>query len=256
MSIVALVQARTGSTRLPNKVLMGLEGKTILEHAVDRISASKKVDEAIVVTTLERRDLAIVKKCAELGIRVFCGSENDVLDRFYQAAKLLEPEHIVRALCDCPLADPKVVDKVVEAHLKAGVDYTSNTIRPTYPDGLDLEVFTFNALERAWKEAGLSSEREHVTPYIYKHPEKFRLLNVEHEPDLSSKRWTVDEEKDFEFVKRIYGGLYKKNRLFGMEETLGFLEKNPGIEKINRQFTRNEGYAKSLKEDHVVEGGK
>ena len=255
MSIVALVQARMGSTRLPNKVLMGLEGKTILEHAVERISASKNVDEAVIVTTIQKHDLAIVGKCAQLGIRVFCGSENDVLDRFYQAAKLLKPDHVVRALCDCPLADPRVVDKVIDAHLSAGADYTSNTIKPTYPDGLDLEIFTFDTLKTAWKEAKLSSEREHVTPYIYKHPEKFKLLNVEHEKDLSEKRWTVDEEKDYEFVKQVYKGLSQGSNLFGMEEVLKYLKEHPELEKINQDFARNEGYAKSLQEDREVEEG-
>ena len=247
-----MVQARMGSTRLPNKVLMELEGKSILEHAINRISAAEHIDEAVIVTTIEKRDLAIVGKCAELGIRVFCGSENDVLDRFYQAAKLLKPDHVVRALCDCPLADPKVVDKIIETHLEAGVDYTSNTIKPTYPDGIDLEVFTFNALKTAWKEAKLSSEREHVTPYIYKHPEKFKLLNVEHEKDVSKKRWTVDEEKDYEFVKQIYKCLYPGNNLFGIELVLKFLEDHPELEKINQGFERNEGYAKSLNEDKEV----
>ncbi len=256
MKVLALLQARMGSTRLPEKVLMEIEGKSILEHAINRVSASKHVTGLIVVTTIKKQDLAIVKKCAELGVSVFCGSENDVLDRFYQPAKLIKPDHVLRTLCDCPLADPKVIDKIIERHVETKADYTSNTIKVTYPDGIDMEIFTFNALKKAWTEAKLSSEREHVTPYIYKHPELFKLENVENDKDYSSKRWTVDEQNDFDFITKIYTELYSKNNLFGMKEVLELLEKKPEFEEINSKTGRNEGYTKSLKEDNTVKGGK
>lgn len=252
MKVISIIQARVASTRLANKVLFDLEGKTVLEHVLDRVRRSKSIHDVIVATTVEKRDLAIVKLCAAGGVSVFCGSESDVLDRYYQAARLVKPEHIARITSDCPLIDPAIIDKVVERHLAGESDYTSNAIKETYPDGEDVEVFTFRALEKAWKEARLSSEREHVSPYIRKRTDIFKTVNVECEKDLSDKRWTLDNREDYEFIKEIYKNLYRKNPLFGMKEILGFLEKNPHLEKINKHIARNEGYQKSLKNDKIL----
>ena len=253
--IIAISQARIGSTRLPKKVLKKIEGKTILEHIVNRVKAAKNLDDIVVATTVNKEDMQIVKLCAKLGISVFCGSEDDVLDRYYQAARLFKAEHIVRITSDCPLIDPQVIDKVIEIYFQKKADYASNTMIETYPDGLDTEVFSFKTLKIAWENAKLTSEREHVTPYIRKNPNIFKLVNLKCNSDLKNKRWTIDEPKDFEFVKIIYKNLYSEDSLFGMKKILNFLKKHPEIEEINKNIIRNEGYIKSLKEDRILNLG-
>jgi len=250
--IMAISQARIGSTRLPKKVLKKIEGKTILEHMIDRVRVAKNLDDIVVATTVKKEDLQIVKLCAKLGISVFCGSEDDVLDRYYQAARLFKAEHIIRITSDCPLIDPQVIDKVIELYFKENADYATNTMPETFPDGLDTEVFSFNTLKIAWENAKLSSEREHVTPYIRENPNIFKLVNLKSNIDLNDKRWTIDEPKDFEFAKIIYKNLYSEDSLFGMKKILDFLKKHPEIEKINKNIIRNEGYLKSLKEDRIM----
>lgn len=252
MKILAVIQARCGSTRLPDKVLLPLEGRTVLEHVINRVKNSKKISDLIVATTTLKKDLKIVKLCETLKVKVFCGSENDVLDRFYFAAKPYSPKHIVRITADCPLIDSKIIDEVIEKHLKTNADYTSNVIEETYPDGEDVEVFTFKALRTAFNESVLPSEREHVTPYIKKHPELFKLVSVKHKKDLSKKRWTLDNAEDYEFIKKIYEKLYPLNNFFGINEILNFLEKNKYLEKINVRIIRNEGYKKSLKKEKFL----
>jgi len=250
--VIAVIQARIGSTRLANKVLLDLEGKTVLEHVIDRVRKSKLVSETVVATTVLGEDLKIVDLCSGKGVKVYRGSENDVLDRFYQAAILFNAEDIVRVTADCPLIDHKVIDDVLNLHFKKGSDYTSNIIEETFPDGEDVEVFTLDALKRAWQDAKLSSEREHVTPYIRKKPDIFKLSNLACEKDLSEKRWTLDEKEDYEFIKKIYAALYKKNRFFGIEEVLAVLRSHPEYEEINSRIGRNEGYLKSIKNDTEI----
>lgn len=251
MKIIAIIQARLGSTRLPGKVLLDLEGRTVLEHVIRKVKSSKLVNNVIVGTTINKEDLEIVKLCANLGINVYCGSEDDVLDRFYQIARLFKADHIVRITSDCPLIDPKVIDEVITLHVREKADYTSNTLKETYPDGEDIEVFTFAALKEAWNKANMSSEREHVTPFMRKNP-AFKLANLEYNKDISHKRWTLDNPEDYDFIESIYKNIYTKNPDFGMEEILKFLDKNPEIEKINQHINRNEGYLKSLKEDKFL----
>jgi spore coat polysaccharide biosynthesis protein SpsF (cytidylyltransferase family) len=173
-NIVAIIQARMGSTRLPDKVLLPLEGKTVLEHVVDRVKQSKLVKEVVVATTISRSDLKIVNFCSAKGIRVYCGSENDVLDRYFEAARLIGVEHVIRITADCPFMDHRIIDKVVKEHLLRKNDYTANIIEETFPDGEDIEVMTFKVLEKAWENARLLSEREHVTPYIRNNMLTFR----------------------------------------------------------------------------------
>lgn len=255
MKVLAILQARMRSTRLPNKVLLPLEGRPVLHHVINRARESRLVSDLVVATTVNGQDKAIADACKSIGANVFRGSEADVLDRFYQAAKLSRPDHIVRVTSDCPLLDPKIIDLVAKRHLKEDAEYTSNIHPPTFPDGEDIEVFTFGALEKAWKNARLSSEREHVTPYIYNNPGLFKISNVENSNDLSKKRWTLDEKQDYEFIKQVYKGLYAVNPLFGMKEILGFLAKHPEFERINAGIGRNKGYAKSLQEDKVAKQG-
>ena len=208
MKILGIIQARIGSTRLPNKVLLDLEGKSVLEHVILRLSRSKLISEVVVATTIKKQDLAIVRLCANRDFSVFCGSENDVLDRFYQVAKLFEPDHIVRITADCPLMDREIIDKVIQKHLAEDTDYTANILEATFPDGEDVEVFKFKTLIKAWRNASLSSEREHVTPYIRKHQELFKQANLVSLENLSTKRWTLDNKEDYEFIREIYKYLY------------------------------------------------
>lgn len=251
MTIIAIIQARLGSTRLPGKVLLDLEDKTVLERVIERVKASKLITDVVVATTIRKEDLRIVKLCADIGTSVYCGSVDDVLDRYYQAARLFKADHIVRITSDCPLIDPVVIDAVIKLHFLDEADYTTNIIKETYPDGEDVEVFTFEALRKTWKNANLASEREHVTPYLRKNP-AFKIASLESKKDLSHKRWTLDNPEDYEFIKLIYENLYNKNQLFGMEEILKFIDKNPEVEKINKSIIRNEGYLKSLKEDKTL----
>jgi spore coat polysaccharide biosynthesis protein SpsF (cytidylyltransferase family) len=248
---IAIIQARLGSTRLPRKVFIKLEGKTVLEHVVARVKASRLVDEVIVATTNLPRDNEIVELCVLLGVRVYAGSENDVLDRYYQAAKPFNSGNtdIVRITADCPLIDPAVIDKVIELHLKAGADYTTNTLSETFPDGEDVEVFTFSALEKAWKCARLGSEREHVTPYIKNNRSGFKVSDFKNGADLSDLRWTLDEDRDAEFIKAVYQKLYNNNNLFGVDDILECLVKYPELKNLNKGIVRNAGYLKSLNAD-------
>jgi len=252
MKILGIIQARTSSTRLPRKVLLDLEGRTVLEHVISRVKSANLISQVIIATTIKKEDLKIVKICADVGVEVYRGSDQDVLDRYYQAARLLNPEHVVRITADCPLIDPKVIDKVIKLHLKEKADYASNTIKETFPDGEDVEIFRFETLKKSWENAKLLSEREHVTAYIKKNPELFNMSNLEYCKDLSNKRWTLDNPEDYEFMKIIYKNLYCKNNLFGIVEIIRFINKNPDIEKINQHITRNEGYLKSIKNDRVL----
>jgi len=252
MKATAIIQARYSSTRLPGKVLMKVLDKTILEYVIERVARAESVDKVIVATSVNEADGKIADLLEGAGIDFFRGSENDVLDRFYRTALNAGAEHLVRITADCPLADPAVIDRIVRRYFDSGADYCSNTLEVTYPDGLDAEAFSFKALREAWESAGLTSEREHVTPFIYKHPEKFKLESFSNGNDLSEKRWTVDERTDFMFVKAVLEGLYPVKPDFHMEDVLGFLEDKPGLEDLNKGIVRNEGYIRSLAEDEQI----
>ena len=251
--VVAIVQARMGSTRFPGKVLEEIAGHPMIWQVVNRVRMARTVDNVTVATSTESSDRAVADFCAKEGIPCFRGSETDVLDRFYQAAKVFKADAIVRITADCPLVDPQVVDKVVSTYLQDGYDYVTNTMRYTYPDGLDVEVFSFSALEASWQEAHLPAEREHVTPYI-RTSGRFRLHNVENEVDLSSRnlRWTVDETADLEFVRAIYAQFGNGQTPFGLADVLQLLEEEPHLVEINAGKIRNEGYYKSLVEEHPM----
>lgn len=251
MSILALIQARTGSSRLPNKVLLPLMGKPVLTHIINRVQATKRITDIIVVTSIHQSDLSIVKLCVENDTRVFCGSEADVLDRFYQAAKLIQPDHIVRITGDCPVIDPEVIDQSIQRHLDTKADYTSNGIGETFPDGLDTEVMTFSAFETAWKHATKPSEREHVTQYFYNHKTEFKIAAYQHTPNIGHHRWTLDEPADYELIKNIYDHLYQKNPLFKLTDILTYLNDNPTISQLNAHIRRNEGLQKSLQHEII-----
>lgn len=247
MKTVALIQARMSSSRLPGKVLRDIAGLPMLLQVVQRAKQANFIKFVAVVTSTHAADDAIEGFCQEHGIPCFRGSLDDVLDRYYQAASHFQAEAVVRLTGDCPLLDPQIIDKVIQTFYQGGFDYVSNALECTYPDGLDTEIFRFAALERAWKEARLKSEREHVTAYIYKHPALFRLGTVKHEEDLSFLRWTVDTSRDLDFVKTVYSSF--PNTDFGMDDILKLLKEHPEITKINSGQQRNEGYLKSLQED-------
>ena len=238
------------STRLPGKVLLDIEGKIMLQRIVERISRSEFINKIIVATTLENKDDEIEKFVTQnLNCEIFRGSENDVLDRFYKCAKKYHADLVIRVTADDPLKDPHIIDKAVEIMIKnSNLDYCSNTIQPTYPEGLDIEVIRFSSLERAFYKAIISSEREHVTPYIWKNKHKFNVHNFKFERDLSSWRWTIDKKVDLDFICCIFKE-FKDNPFVTFEEVIKFIENNPEIMLINNEIVRNEGYIKSLKED-------
>ena len=250
---IAIIQARMGSTRLPGKVLMDVCGKSILEHVIERTKKCKKIDSIVVATTNKVEDKAIIRLAKKCKTKSFAGSEEDVLDRYFQAAKKLKADIIVRITADCPLIDPLVIDKVVKYHLKnqKEVDYTTKP--KAYPEGLDVEVFSFETLEKAWKEAKKPSERKHVTPYILNHSEIFHLSELSNDinNDFSSMHWSVDEKQDLKFVEKVYEKLYKDGEIFYMEDVLKLLKEQPELMEINKGFTGYEGYQKSLKEDKI-----
>ena len=252
--ILAIIQARMGSSRLPGKVLLDLAGRPVLWHAVSRVRKARQVDQVLVATTDQLSDEPIRRFCAEQQVQCFGGSEQDVLDRFVQAARFAgatESDAIVRITADCPLVDPDVIDQVVEAYQQAGVDYASNINPPTFPDGLDVEVFSFSALRTAWREAALVSEREHVTPYLRNHPEKFSAHNVTHGTDLSALRWTLDEPADYALLQRLVAELDRNQPEFHLADVLQVLAVHPEWQEMNRDFQRNEGYAKSLRQEQA-----
>jgi len=232
-----------GSTRLPGKVLSEIDGVPMLLRVVHRAKQAKRVNDVVVATTIAAIDDVLFEFCSKNGIRCFRGSENDVLDRFYQTAKSLEADAVVRITADCPLLDPGVVDRIVERYQKGDVDYASNVARCTYPDGLDTEVFSMAALQRAWKEAAKTSEREHVTPYI-RYSETFKTANVEHACDVSNHRWTVDDPADLEFARAVYR--HMKGKAFNFEDVLELLKQKPELRAAEGHAIMNEGYLKTL----------
>jgi spore coat polysaccharide biosynthesis protein SpsF len=247
MKTIAIIQARMASTRLPMKVLAEIEGRPMLEWLIQRVSATPAINQIIVATTDSAADDELanwVDKVA--GLECFRGSENDVLDRFYQCAKWHRADLIVRVTADDPLKDAAIIQKAIDCFFEnSSLDYCSNTIKPTYPEGLDIEVFRYLALERAWREAALLSEREHVTPYIWKNTNLFNVNNFEYHRDLSDWRWTVDKPSDLEFMKKIFEH-FKAKPMVNFEEVIKYLELNPEISRINSGTVRNEGYLKSI----------
>lgn len=249
---VAIIQARMGSTRLPGKVLKPILKKQLLWHLVNRVKAAKKVDEVVVATTTNKADQKIVNFCKKNNINFFEGSEKDVLDRFYQTAKKYAADIVIRVTADCPLIDPFIIDKAISKFQKGHFDHlgvatgagVANQKIKKFPDGLDCEVFSFEVLEKAAKNAKDPNEREHVTMYTWKRPELFKIGALYSKKDYSSYRFTVDYPKDLKFVKEIYQKLFRMDSVFKMEEVIKLVEKNPELLKINNQFIGKEGYDK------------
>jgi spore coat polysaccharide biosynthesis protein SpsF len=245
--ILAILQARMSSGRLPGKVLKPVLGRPMILRQIERIRQASRIDRLVMATSTDASDDVLTEVCEEEGVECARGSLDDVLDRYYQAARKLAPEHVVRLTGDCPLLDPDVMDETIAFHLAGEFDYTSNALDElTFPNGLDVEVLRFDCLERAWREARLPSEREHVTPYLYDHREQFRVGSYGAERDLSKMRWTVDEAEDLEFVRRVYAALYPAKPSFRMRDVVELIEREPALGAINSRFERNEGYKRSL----------
>ncbi|MGK9165859.1 glycosyltransferase family protein [Inquilinus limosus] len=252
MTVLAILQARMSSSRLPGKVMADLLGEPMLARQIERLRRCRTLDRLVLATSTEAADDALASLSARIGVECFRGSLDDVLDRFHAAAAGRGAEQIVRLTADCPLTDPDLIDALVELHVAGGYDYSCNTLTPRYPDGLDAEVMRAEVLEAAWREATLPSEREHVTSFIYTRPERFRLGSLVGETDLSDQRWTVDTPEDLALVRAVYAALYPKNPAFGTEDILTFLAAHPEIAALNRVHRRNEGLERSLAQDAAL----
>lgn len=238
MKTVAIIQARMGSTRLPGKVMKLLAGKTVLAHVIERVKACPLLSDVVVATTTLQQDEVIVAEAVRCGAKYFCGSKDDVLSRYYHAARAFNADIVVRITSDCPLFDPTILTKMLQdflARAKGGeaLDYYSNALQPSFPLGLSAEIFTFTALTRAFSEATKDYEREHVTPYFYQHPDLFAIDGLTHVDDLSHYRWTLDTAEDFDLITKIYDHVYEEGRLFQTDEVIQLLKDKPTLAKIN-----------------------
>jgi spore coat polysaccharide biosynthesis protein SpsF len=233
VKVVAIVQARMGSTRLPGKVLKDLAGETMLARVVGRLRCANRINELLVATTDHPGDGVIVDECQKLSVRVSRGDQEDVLDRYFKAAEFASADVVVRITSDCPLIDPEITDKTIQAFLDKAPDYAANTLVRTYPRGLDTEVISMNALAQAWQQAHNPYEREHVTPYIIEHPGLFKLLSVTGDRDYSAHRWTVDTPEDLEFAKAVYARLRSDGK-FSWRAVIDLLDREPELLELNR----------------------
>jgi spore coat polysaccharide biosynthesis protein SpsF len=248
---VAMIQARMGSTRLAGKVLKPILGRPMLWHIVQRVKAVRPLADIVVVTSEHGQDQAIRDFCRREAISVFSGSEGDVLDRFYQAAIVYSADPVVRVTGDCPLIDPFLMERVLKIFGTGFWDHVSVATgagalyldQGRFPDGLDAECFSFAALQRAWNDATAPSDREHVTPYIWRVPERFRCYLLTADEDFSGLRWTVDHEEDFVMITRIYEALYREEGPFQFGEVIAYLRSHPELTLMNRARIGGEGYA-------------
>lgn len=251
MKILGIIQARMNSTRLPGKVMLEISGKPLLDHIITRCSISN-IHEIVVATTTNTSDDIIEIYCNSKNILIYRGEEENVLKRFYDCAKKTTCDIIVRITSDDPFKDPDIINIAIKKLVENDFDYVSNTIQPTYPEGIDIEVFTFNALEKAFQNATLDSEKEHVTPYIWKNTKLFKTYNFKCKEDLSKLRWTIDNNKDIEFAREIYKELYLKKPIFLLNDILKLINEKPNLKDINSGTIRNEGYHKSLKNEKNI----
>lgn len=242
MRKIIIIQARMGSKRLPGKVLMSIKGKTILAHIVERLRHCESIQDIVVATSIEKKDNVVEDECNNIKVKCFRGSEEDVLSRYYNAALKNKADLIIRITGDCPVIDHLIIDKMIEKFCELDkikkIDYMSNfdIMKNTFPRGMDVEIIKMDTLEVAYKYAEKLSEREHVTPYIYNNPNKFKLMGYINEEDLSSYRLTLDTKEDFKLIETIYQNLYKKNNNFGMVDIINFIKSNPKLLQINKHI--------------------
>jgi len=253
LKVVGIIQARMGSTRLPGKVLLPAAGKSLIRHMLDRVKRSSTIDELWLATSSDSANDQLANEAEKAEVEVFRGSEDDVLSRYVAVAERTAADWIVRLTGDCPLHDPVIIDAVVSYALDHATefDYLCNSLRPTYPDGLDVEVFTSKSLAQAATEATSTLQREHVTPFIHRYhdgPGPFRVGHFIGPADFSHLRWTVDEQADYKVVKEIFEVLYPINPLFSWMDVLALLTRRPELMMKNSHIIRNEGYLKALSE--------
>ena len=247
-NVLAIVQARCSSSRSPGKVLRQILGKPMILHELERLLNSREISKVMLATSSDADDDLLAETVSPV-VDVYRGSLNDVLDRYYQCAKQFQPEHVVRITGDCPIIDWRLTDEVIRQHLSEDNDYTS--LSDQYPDGLDTEVIRFSVLEKAWKQARMTSEREHVTLYVRNHPELFKLGVHAAPQNWFDMRWTVDEPEDFKFISQVFAELYTSNPDFDMQDVLNLLNRQPELTEINQGIRRNEGLQKSLAQDKL-----
>ncbi|MDD5593360.1 MAG: glycosyltransferase family protein [Candidatus Margulisbacteria bacterium] len=247
-----IIQARMGAKRLPGKVMKEILGRPLLFYSLERLKRIAAVDKIVVATTTEPADQAIYDYARELGVESFRGSEDDVLDRYYQAARAHGLGVVIRLTADCPLIDPDISSEIIRFYLD---NRKLDAVRtgPSYPEGFDTEIFNFKSLDKAWRKAELKSEREHVTPYIWKNEGQFNLKVLEFDRDLSQLRLTVDEASDWTVVSNVFENLYHENPDFRLKDILKLYDEKPELFSANQNIKRNEGYAKSLAEDKIME---
>lgn len=253
--IVTVIQARTGSSRLPGKVIKEILGRPLLMRMIERVQASGLKGCLVVATTCDAEDDVIESICDDNRILCYRGSTNDLLDRHYQAAKWQQADAVVKIPSDCPLIDPQVIDKVIQYYLDSDYEYVSNLHPATYPDGNDVEVMDFKTLQTAWKEAKKDFEREHTTPYLWENPEKFSIGNVEWETGLDysmSHRFTIDYPEDFMFIKTVYEYLYPEKPDFNLRDILYLLYTHPKIASINERYAGVNWYRNHISELKTV----
>jgi len=247
--IITVVQVRMGSTRLSGKVLKEIVGRPMLWHIINRLKHARLVDEIIIATSDNAGDRPIIEFAKANGVGYYAGSELDLLDRWYRAVKKFKPDAMVWITGDCPLVDPGIVDKVIKYYLEKGPFECVTNTKPkaTYPHGLDVGIYSFKALERAWKDVRDPFWREWASAIFFEHPEKYRLGNVVNDEDLSQMRWTVDYPEDLDFVTEVYKRLYREDRVFLMEDILELLKKHPELMKINEVHVGKDGYREVLR---------
>lgn len=246
---IIILQARTGSQRYPKKVLAKIEGKPMIWHIINRLKKVKNAEKTILATTNFHEDDKLVKIASNNGISFFRGPKNNVLKRFFQCALIFEAHTIIRITGDCPLVDPKLIDEMISFFNLHNFDYVSNTIEPTFPDGLDIEIFSFSTLEKLLKKSKLKSEKEHVTSYILNHKKEFKIYNYENKINLSHIRLTVDEKQDIKLIRKIYSQM-KPLLIFSSTRVLKLLKNQPQLLEINKNLKRNQGYINSLRRVH------
>ena len=242
-NIVAAIQARMGSTRLPGKVLKNIQGVPMLWHMYRRVKAAEYIDRVIIATTLNTYDKEIVRFAESRNLDYYAGSENDILDRMYNAALTFDATAIVRITADCPLIDPEIIDKIITAYIEDNCDYVSNWSpnKRTYPHGLEAELYSRKCLEQLWNNVDDPLLREWLPFNIHDNLADFQVKFVEHETDLSGFRWTVDYEEDLTLVRKLYSGLYSENHIFKLNDLIEFFNKNPGLIKINEKYKDKKG---------------